>query len=338
MVISCRQARVSQPFVVIVLLLSVELIERAVTLPFTKALQLILEGNPDAFKDVLNPSTKYRKFSPAHPMKYSLLLFFVAVSNGVAIANAAVQLASPFGQHMVLQQGRSVPVWGNAAAGETITVEFAGQKKTGKANPEGKWRIDLDALTASAESRVLTVRGNASLSPIEIGHVLVGEVWICSGQSNMERQLGPRPPQQPLVNWQQEVAEASHPLIRQFHVMQKNAAAPQTNLSGTWTVCSPATAADFTAVGYFFARDLQEARKVPVGIIHSSWGGTPAEAWTSRTGLAAIPEFNESLTQLDRVTADPEGARHDYLAKLIRWYRDNEAGLPASPFRTNVSP
>ena len=128
----------------------------------------------------------------------------------------------------------------------------------------------------------------------------------------MERQLGPRPPQKPIVNWEQEVAAADHPLIRQLYVTQKTASTPQSSLTGKWTVCSPATAADFTAVGYFFARDLQAARKVPIGIIHSSWGGTPSEAWTSRAGLSAFPEFNETFAQLERVAADPAGAKRDY--------------------------
>lgn len=249
-------------------------------------------------------------------------LFLIAVT----IARATVQLASPFADHMVLQQGQPVPVWGTADAGETVTVEFAGQKKSVTTMPEGKWRADLATLTASAEPRTFIVTGSSTAGAIQLQDVLVGEVWICSGQSNMERQLGPRPPQKPIVDWEKEAAAADHPTIRQFYVTQKTSLTPLSSLTGQWTVCSPATVGDFTAVGYFFARDLQKARNVPVGIIHSSWGGTPAEAWTSRGGLAAFPEFNKDLEQIDGVIADPKGSRKNYLARLDQWYAANDPG------------
>jgi len=244
----------------------------------------------------------------------------------VTTTRATIQLASPFADHMVLQQGQRVPVWGTATAGETVTVEFDKQKKSTTAAADGNWRIDLAALDASATPRTLTVTGSSTPGTTRLQDVLVGEVWICGGQSNMERQLGPRPPQKPIVGWEKEVAAADHPTIRQFYVTQKTSYAPLSTATGKWTVCSPATVGDFTAVGYFFARDLQKARNVPVGIIHSSWGGTPAEAWTSRAGLAAFPEFNKDLEQIDRVAVDPKGARKNYLASLDQWYRDNDPG------------
>ncbi len=262
-------------------------------------------------------------------MKSSPIRCLVGLFATTVISNAAVQLGSPFGEHMVLQQGRRVPVWGTAAAGEKVSVEFAAHTKTTSAGSDGKWRVDLDPLPVSAVGRMFTVTGSATPVPIKIGDVLVGEVWICGGQSNMERQLGPRPEQKPIVNWEQEVAAATHPLIRQFYVTQQLSPVPKSTLEGKWTVCSPATAADFTAVGYFFARDLQKALNVPVGIIHSSWGGTPAEAWTSRAGLAAFPEFKENLAQLDQVATDPVGAKRDYLARLEQWFLKNDPGSGA---------
>ncbi len=249
---------------------------------------------------------------------------------------AAVHPASPLGDHMVLQHGRPVPVWGSADAGETVTVEFAGQKKSTKAGADGLWRLDLAALRVSAKGRSLTIRGSATAQPIKFNDVLVGEVWVCGGQSNMERQLGPRPPQQPIFQWEQEVAAADHPLIREFYVPQRAAFTPQPIATGgSWTVCSPATAGDFTAVGYFFARDLQQALHVPVGIIHSSIGGTPAEAWTSRAGLGAFPEFNETIDQMGRVAADAVKAKQDYLSRLARWYQDNDPGSGSSPWNAS---
>lgn len=239
---------------------------------------------------------------------------------------AAVQLASPFGDHMVLQQGRPVPVWGTAAAGEKVTVTFAGQSEAATAATDGRWRVDLKPLRVAALPAELTVAGSATPTPVIVRDVLVGEVWLCGGQSNMERQLGPRPPQKPIVNWEAEVAAATHPLLRQLYVQQTRSAAPQATVPASWSVCSPATAAEFTAVGYFFARDLLVARGVPVGIIHASWGGTPAEAWTSRDGLKGFSEFADAFDAIARQAADPAGAAQAYRAQLERWYGANDPG------------
>jgi sialate O-acetylesterase len=248
---------------------------------------------------------------------------------------AAVRLASPFGDHMVLQQGMPVPVWGTADAGSKVTVAFAGQTKTATADAAGSWRVTLDPLTASATSRDLLVTETNHESRImnhKCSDVLVGEVWLCGGQSNMERQLGLRAGQKPIVNWEAEVAAATHPLIRQLYVEQTKASTPQSSVAASWSVCSPATAPDFTAVGYFFARDLHASLGVPVGIIHSSWGGTPAEAWTGREGLAAFPEFAD---QLDSLTQSADAAaivRQKYLQKLTQWFQAIDPGSGAQPW------
>ena len=284
--------------------------------------------NPTAFRQLVNAR---RAFGNLIGRQALVLGGSIMALTMATPTRATVSLAGPFSEHMVLQQGRPVPIWGTAAAGETVTVEFAAQKKSTRTAADGRWRIDLDKLAASSEGRTLVVLGSATASPLSIGDVLVGEVWICSGQSNMERQLGPRPPQKPIVNWEQEVAAADHPLIRQLYVQQKISPSPLSTMTGQWTVCSPATVGDFTAVGYFFARDLQAARHVPVGIIHTSWGGTPAEAWTSRAALAAFPEIAASLAQLDRMALDPDGARRDYLARLDRWYETSDPGSGGHP-------
>jgi sialate O-acetylesterase len=250
----------------------------------------------------------------------------------VAPLAAAVQLASPFGDHMVLQHGKPVPVWGTAAGGEKVAVAFAGQTLTVTAASDGRWRVDLKPLHVASTGAELTVTGSASPSPLVVRDVLVGEVWICGGQSNMERQLGPRPPQKPIVNWEAEVAAASHPLFRQLYVAQTRAVTPQTRVEAAWTVCSPATAVDFTAVGYFFGRALLVARGVPVGIIHASWGGTPAEAWASREGLAGFPEFGSAFAVLAKQAADPAGAARDFEAQMATWYGANDLGSGAHPW------
>ena len=142
----------------------------------------------------------------------------------------------------------------------------------------------------------LTLKGDRELA---FHNIMVGEVWVCSGQSNMERQLGPRPPQKPIFNWEQEVAAANYPAIRQFLVGRKTPAQPATEVEGKWVVCSPATVATFTAVGYFFGRDIHLARKVPVGLIHTSWGGTCAEAWTRHEVMEQDPLLRPNLDKRD---------------------------------------
>jgi sialate O-acetylesterase len=242
---------------------------------------------------------------------------------------AELKLASPFGDHMVLQRGKPVPVWGWANPGDSVTVEFAGQKKSATADGAGEWRVALDPLEACAEARELAVSSVDRKSQIEnrkFRNVLVGEVWLCGGQSNMERQLGPREGQLPIVNWEAETAAANHPLIRQLYVTQSRALTPQETVPASWTVCSPETVVDFTAVGYFFARDLHAALGVPVGIIHSSWGGTPAEAWTSREGLAGFPEFAATLDLLRDSAEHLDDVKRLYSEKLEAWYGVNDPG------------
>lgn len=252
----------------------------------------------------------------------------VLVLNGTS-AFAAVKVASPFGDHMVLQRGKPIPVWGTADAGERVSVEFGGRTTSTVADTNGNWRVNLSPQPANAEGAdliVSSVTRDSQSSNILFQDVLVGEVWLCGGQSNMERQLGLRSGQKPIVDWEKEVAAADHPLIRQLYVKQQTAFAPQTKVEAKWTVCSPETVSDFTAVGYFFARDLHAKLGVPVGIIHSSWGGTPAEAWTSAEGLREIPDFTGALAMLKDVVVDAAGVRQRYTEKLAQWYRDFDPG------------
>lgn len=212
------------------------------------------------------------------------VMLFLIFSSSTSLT-AAVALASPFTDHAVLQQGIDIPVWGTAADGEQVTVTIAEQKVSTTAMA-GRWSVRLKPMTAGGPHQ-LTIAGT---NTITLNDVLIGEVWICSGQSNMERQLGPRPPQQLIENWEQEAATADFPQIRHFGVAHASATEPGTTVKGSWTVCSPATVKDFTAVGFFFGRALHQARKVPIGLLHTSVGGTPAEAWTSREALLANPD------------------------------------------------
>ncbi len=247
--------------------------------------------------------------------------FLIPETRSAVVANPL------FSDHAVLQQGRDLPVWGTAREGEHVTVSVAGRKATTTAK-DGRWLVRLPALPEGGPY-TMTITGEDGA--VTISDVLVGEVWVCSGQSNMERQLGPREGQKPIVNWEQEVASADHPQLRQFYVPQKTALSPTTSVAGKWVVCSPQTVADFTAVGYFFGRDLLQARHTPVGLIHSSWGGTPAEAWTSQDALKKLPGFAVSVAELEQYAAALKAGTFDYDKLLGSWYAANDIGLSQKP-------
>ena len=213
---------------------------------------------------------------------------------------AGVKLASPFTSHMVLQRDMKVPVWGTAEAGEKITVEFAGQKISTKAGADGKWRMDLKPLEASAEGWTFTVTGSHTAQPIKLDDVLVGEVWLASGQSNMDFSMSKKVKFFAGVkNEESEIAAANYPLIRMFTGTAAKAYTPQPRVGGEWKVCSPETAPAFSAVGYFFARDLQQEIKVPVGIITEAFGASTAETWIRRETMAADPKLKPMLDRFD---------------------------------------
>ncbi|WP_046575628.1 sialate O-acetylesterase [Spirosoma radiotolerans] len=191
-------------------------------------------------------------------------------------AFADVRLPNVFGSHMVLQRRKPVPVWGWAEAGEKVTVTLNNQTKTTKAGKDGKWRVTLDAMEAGGPYQLL-VKGKRNT--VTFDDVLAGEVWICSGQSNMEWPLAAA------ANAKTEIPVANYPNIRQLLVKKDISLTPKDNIEGSWSVCTPASAPQFTAVGYFFAKQLQKELNVPIGLINTSWGGTHSETWTSREAM-----------------------------------------------------
>jgi len=230
-------------------------------------------------------------------------LLVAASAMSAAILHAEVKVATPFTSHMVLQREMKVPVWGTADAGENVTVEFAGQKKTALATIDGKWRVDLDVLATSAEGRTMTVTGSATSAPVKFDDVLVGEVWLASGQSNMVFPVQAGGPYT-LVNSAGEIAAANFPQIRMFTARDTKSYSVQTSVPSTpansgWQVCSPETVGTFSAVGYLFARDLQQQIKVPVGILTAASGASCAEAWISRETLTADAPLKPYVDILD---------------------------------------
>jgi sialate O-acetylesterase len=248
----------------------------------------------------------------------ALLAAAIAVVSLVEPLRAEVKPNSLFTDNAVLQRDAAVPVFGTAGNGEKVTVEFGGQKISTTAK-DGKWRVTLKAMKANTSGRTMTVRGD---NVIQINNVLVGDVWVASGQSNMERQLGLRSGQKPIDNWQAEAETADYPEIRQYYVPLRTASAPVTDANGKWIVCTPGTAPDFSAVGFFFARDVHEAEEIPVGILFTAWGGTPAESWASADALKTMPEFKQAL----ETTRDPEASAKKYKEEMAKWYADNDAG------------
>jgi len=233
-------------------------------------------------------------------------------------AYAEVKPNSIFSDNAVLQRDIAIPIYGTANEGEKITVEFAGQEVSTVAK-DGKWRVMLQPMKANAVPQTMTIRGE---NVLEIANVLVGDVWVASGQSNMERQLGLREGQKPIENWQAEAAGVDLPQIRQFYVPEHLALTPTADANGKWTVCSPKTAPDFSAVGFFFARDIHRAEKIPVGILFSACGGTPAEAWTSEAALQTMPTFRDMINTMRKQAGNPDM----YAKQVAQWYSDNDPG------------
>jgi sialate O-acetylesterase len=236
----------------------------------------------------------------------------------IETAHAEVKPNSIFSDNAVLQRDIAIPVYGTANEGQKITVEFAGQKVSTVAK-DGKWRVILPPMKANAVPQTMTLRGQ---NVVKISNVLIGDVWVASGQSNMERQLGLRPGQKPIENWQAEAAKADYPQIRQYYVPEHLSLTPTADANGKWTVCSPQTAPDFCAVGFFFARDIHHAEKIPIGILFSAWGGTPAEAWASEGALKTMPAFRDMLKTMHEQARNPDM----YAEQAAQWYSENDPG------------
>ncbi|MEQ8786952.1 MAG: sialate O-acetylesterase [Pirellulaceae bacterium] len=254
-----------------------------------------------------------------------------------ATATADVTLPAVFSDNMVLQRDREIPVWGWADAGEKVDVSLADKQATATADKDGRWSVRLDPLSAGGP-HTLKVQGANTLA---VEEVLVGEVWLCSGQSNMAMQV------RRALNADEEAADADYPQIRMFTVPRGGAAEPQQQIKGSWAVCSPETVGGFSATAYFFGRRLHQELDVPVGLINSSVGGTPIDFWTSAEAQQAM--FQEPKVAADGkrvgMTEPMAGAGNLYNAMIaplapyaIRgaiWYQGerNSRGEPAYLYR-----
>lgn len=237
-------------------------------------------------------------------------------------ASADVALPSVIGDNMVLQFGKEIPIWGTAAPGEKVTVKLGRKKASATACDAGKWMVKLKKMKPGGPHE-MTVKGKNEIS---LSNILIGDVWVCSGQSNMQWTVSNS------LNAKQEIASADNPNLRLFYVPRVVTVSPKADVDCAWTACTPATAANFSAVAYFFGREMQRNLGIPVGLIHTSWGGTPAESWTTRKMLASDPVMQPILKRWDDSVANFKKTADAFPEKVAQWQAtcaaNEAAGLP----------
>lgn len=243
----------------------------------------------------------------------------VAVALSVCLASSTarcdVTLPSVFGDNMVLQRDREIPVWGKAKPGEKVTVRLGENQASSTADEKGKWMARLPAVAAGGPHELIVQGDKPGDKTLTLHNVLVGEVWVCSGQSNMEW------PMTRIDNSEQEIEAADYPRLRLFSVKRTTSETPLDDVEASWSICTPESVPDFSAVAYFFGRRLHEHLDVPVGLLKTAWGGTPAEHWTP----SAMFEADPTLT----ITAEHPHAR-DVMEKRSSLY--NGMISPLVPF------
>ncbi len=241
------------------------------------------------------------------------------------VSYAGIKLPEIFTDHMVLQRDSPVKIWGNAEKNETVTIEFNGQKAKTKANKNGQWVIELKAMQYGGP---FNMQIRTKSESITLKNILIGDVWLCSGQSNMEWIL------KNTKNAEQEIAAADYPNIRLFTVTKAMALKPQADLAGgEWMECNPKNVASFSAVAFFFARKLQKDLNIPIGLINSSWGGTNIQSWTSWGVMgkkdayknADISKYEKSVEELAKRKQEFQNALQSDKGSKERWFEKNEA-------------
>ncbi len=247
------------------------------------------------------------------------LMVATAATVAGGFARADVKLPAIFSDHMVLQRDQKDRVWGWAEPGEDVTVTIHGQSKTAKADADGKWQVMLDPIPTGGPYE-LVVKGK---NTVTFKDVLSGEVWICSGQSNMGMSVAASD------DADLEIRTAKHPRIRLISVPNKGTQEPQSDFQGRWQPCSPETVGDFSAVGYFFGRQLYESLGVPIGLIDNAWGGSSCEAWIPRERLAADTRYKDLLASWEEREQKLPEAKKAFEAYQAEAARAKAEGKPA---------
>jgi sialate O-acetylesterase len=268
-------------------------------------------------------------------MNYVRICLFVIVVPLLSLSTVfagELKFASIFSDHMVLQRDQTVPVWGTADPNQSVMVEFAGQKKSGKSDANGKWMIELEALKANGAGTELKVSIPGASQARSLKNVVVGDVWLASGQSNMEWEMA----------WKEDsksdIPNTTHSQLRLIQIPLVASLTPQDSANATWAESSPESATSFSAVGYYFGLKLHQEVGVPIGIIQSAWGGTRIEPWTSPNGFEAVPALRDfGATTVAQLPGSPayKAKHNEHLAAVNNWLKQAavaiEAGQAAPP-------
>jgi len=251
-------------------------------------------------------------------------------------AGAAVKLPAIISNNMVLQQNKKVALWGWADAGEKVSIVTSWNNKSVSvaAGADGKWLIYVPTGKAGGPYSI-TFKGS---NEITVSNVLLGEVWLASGQSNMEFFVGKtrNASYAGVIDYEEEIKKANYPVIRQIDVANRNAAEPQADFKGDWKVCSPQTVDTFSAVAYYFAKKIHETTGYPVGIINSTWGGTMIESWTKKEVLTSDPEFKHTVDRYDSLVQSYPATAAKYQVALEAWKLDSTKPRPVQPVKPNA--
>ena len=252
-------------------------------------------------------------------MKKTLFLLLAVTA---MTAKAQVKLQPLFTDNMVLQQQTNAPLWGESKPNKKVTVTTSWDKQTytTTADAKGHWTVSVKTPSAGGPYDITISDGK----PVKLKNVLIGEVWICSGQSNMEMPLAGWGK---IKNYEQEIADANHPRIRIINVSNATSPVPLNTFettTGGWQECSPQTIPEFSSTGYFFGRDIEKFQNVPVGLIGTNWGGTIAEAWTSQEALTTMPDFRQAVENVRKMPVTREEREAAYKKELADWYAQSE--------------
>lgn len=256
----------------------------------------------------------------------SVLLISLAVSCSTPTGPAkGIILPALFSDNMVLQRNEPMQIWGKAAPGGQVTVELGNQSGIAVVDSDSSWQVTLKPMPAGGPY-TLRIQGGETT---EFKNVMLGEVWLCSGQSNMEMPLAGWGR---ILNYQQEIKQANHPNIRLFTVEHATSPVPLTQVTSTgWHPCSPSTIPNFSAVAYFFGRDLFQDLNVPIGLVQSTWGGTVAEAWTSGRSLKQLPDFAQAVQTMESGPASQQQLNARYQKEMENWYQKVDSQDPGFP-------
>ena len=259
-------------------------------------------------------------------MKRRVVLWMMVTVLGAVLCGTSrgeIRMPSVFGFHMVLQQDQPILLWGWSEPGESVTVKFHGQEVTARADDTGQWRITLEPERADATPASMTISGSRSPA-IRLEDVLVGEVWLASGQSNMEWTLSRTHTPMP------EIQRAHYPRIRLFQVPRRASAEPESDVDAGWAACSPDTVREFSAVAYYFGLELHQKLEVPVGLIQSAWGGTRIEPWTPVAGFRTEEEMASILEDIKAAHQEYKHIVQEALPQWENWIKAAQESLDRS--------